>query len=53
MSEGDGSARSGSAYDLLMPYADAKEMTHEMAALIKRIYVFADDRFEIEFDFAR
>ena len=38
-------------YDMLMPYADAKEVTHEMMALIKRVNVFADSRFEVEFAF--
>ena len=40
-------------YDTLIPFAEAKKVTAEMVALIKRITVFADNRFEIEFTFSR
>jgi chromosome segregation ATPase len=42
-----------SKYDILMPYVNAKEVTAEMMFLIKRINVFADNRFEIDFAFSR
>ena len=41
------------SYDVLVPFARAKEVTVEMVSLIKRITVFADNRFEIEFTFSR
>ena len=42
-----------SNYDILMPYAKAKEVTAEMMHLIKRINIFDDNRFEIDFTFSR
>jgi hypothetical protein len=40
-------------YDLLLPYAEAKQITPEMMFLVKRINVFANNRFEIDFAFSR
>ena len=47
------SADHNTGYDILLPHANAKEVTAEMMALVKRIKVFADDRFEVEFAFSR
>jgi len=46
-------SQQSSNYNMLMPYANAKELTPEMMSLVKRINVFADNRFEIEFTFSR
>ena len=46
-------ARQINNYDLLKSYADATEVTAEMMCLVKRVNVFADNRFEIEFAFSR
>ena len=40
-------------YDMLAPYTEATEVTAEMMTLIKRINVFADNRFEIDYTFSR
>jgi len=40
-------------YDTLEPFAKVKKVTPEMMTLIKRINVFADNRFEVEFAFSR
>jgi len=40
-------------YDVLKPFKGLKEVTPELMALIKRINVFADNRFEIDFAFSR
>jgi len=40
-------------HDILMQYAQVKEVTAEIMHLIKRINVFAGNRFEIEFAFSR
>ena len=47
------SVQKSNNYDILMPYAEAKEVTAEMMFLIKRINVYADNRFEIDFAFSR
>jgi len=39
--------------DIIIPYADANEVTNEIMGLIKRINVFADNRFEVLFSFSR
>ena len=53
MEEVKPSVQNDTSYDILVPYADAKEVTHEVMALIKRMNVYADNRFEIEFAFER
>jgi chromosome segregation ATPase len=53
LSEKTQSVQQCSKYDILMPYVNAKEVTAEMMFLIKRINVFADNRFEIDFAFSR
>ena len=53
MEEVKSSVQNNTTYDILVPHADAKEVTHEMMTLIKRISAFADNRFEIEFAFKR
>ena len=39
--------------DIILPYSGAKEVTKEMVALIKRINVYADNRFEVIFAFSQ
>ena len=42
-----------SNYDMVLSHANAKEVTAEMMALIKRINIFSDNRFEVIFNFSR
>lgn len=53
LSNKEQSAKQNANYDILVPYANAKEVTAEMMVLVKRINVFADNRFEVVFTFSR